>query len=249
MKAVILAAGQGTRLRPLTNDKPKCLVEVAGKPLLEHQLAVMHACGLRDIHIVGGYRADQLDRPELTLHINARFAETNMVATLFAAETIMANESDLIIAYGDIVYEPDVLRKLMACDAPVALAVDLEWHRYWAARMDDPLSDAETLKLTDQNRIIELGKKPKSLDDVQGQYTGLIKIRADHVRKLSEIWRGLDTVGPYDGKDRDNMFMTSFLQHLIDSGWDTRAVFIENGWAEVDCQADLEVATRFWRPL
>lgn len=101
MKAVILAAGQGTRLRPLTNDKPKCLVEVAGKPLLEHQLAAMHACGLRDIHIVGGYRADQLDRPGITLHINRRFAETNMVATLFAAENIMLGESDLIITLSD----------------------------------------------------------------------------------------------------------------------------------------------------
>ena len=161
-------------------------------------------------------------------HANPRFAGTNMVATLFAAENIMSGESDLIISYGDIVYEPDVLRKLMTCDAPVALVVDLKWHRYWAARMDDPLSDAETLILTDQNRIIELGKKPKTLADVQGQYTGLIKFRADHVYKLTEIWHGLDPAGPYDGKDRDNMFMTSFLQHLIDSGWDARAVFIAN---------------------
>jgi choline kinase len=247
MKAIILAAGQGTRLRPLTDDKPKCLVELAGKPLLEHQLETLRARGVEDIHIVGGYRADQLQRPGITLHINERFAETNMVTTLFAAEAVMTGESDLIIGYGDIVYEPRVLATLQAVDAPIALAVDCEWRRYWAARMDDPLSDAETLKLTDGDRVVELGKKPQSYDDIQGQYTGLIKIRADHVAQLPEVWRAMDRDAIYDGKDFANMYMTSFIQHLIDSGWEARAALIDNGWAEVDCEADIAAAPNFWR--
>lgn len=247
MKAFILAAGQGTRLRPLTNDRPKCLVELAGKPLLEHQLAVLRAAGVSDIHIIGGYRADQLRRPDATLHINPRYAETNMVTTLFAAEEEMTADADIIISYGDIVFEPGVLAALIELDAPIALAVDRAWRRYWAARMEDPLVDAETLKLTDGNRVVELGKKPQSYDDIEGQYTGLIKIRADHVAKLPGIWRAMDRDALFDGKDHDNMYMTSFIQHLIDMGWETRAAFIENGWAEVDCQEDLGVATKFCR--
>ena len=247
MKAIILAAGQGTRLRPLTDDKPKCLVELAGKPLLEHQLATLRAGGVDDIHIVGGYRADQLQRPGITLHINECFAETNMVTTLFAAEAVMTGERDLIIAYGDIVYEPRVLAALQAVDAPITLAVDREWRRYWAARMDDPLSDAETLKLTDGDRVVELGKKPQSYEDIQGQYTGLIKIRADHVARLPDVWRAMDHDAIYDGKDFDNMYMTSFIQHLIDSGWEARAALIDNSWAEVDCESDLAAATEFCR--
>ena len=245
MKAIILAAGQGTRLRPLTDDKPKCLVELAGKPLLDHQLEVMRAAGVNDIHVVAGYRADQLDRPEFTRHINKRYAETNMVSTLFAAEPVMSGDSDLIISYGDIVYEPRVLAALQAVDAPIGLAVDREWRRYWAARMDDPLADAETLKLTDGDRVVELGKKPESYEDIQGQYTGLIKIRADHVAQLPEVWRAMDRNATYDGKDYDNMYMTSFIQHLIDSGWEARAALIDNGWAEVDCQDDLGAAPAF----
>ena len=92
MKAIILAAGQGTRLRPLTKNKPKCLVKLAGKSLLDHQLEVLRAAGIYDIHVVAGYRADQLDRPEFTRHINKRFAETNMVNTLFAAESVMTGK-------------------------------------------------------------------------------------------------------------------------------------------------------------
>lgn len=247
MTAIILAAGQGTRLRPLTDDKPKCLVELAGKPLLDHQLEVLRAAGIDDIHVVAGYRADQLDRPDFIRHINERFAETNMVTTLFAAESVMTGNSDLIISYGDIVYEPRVLAALQAVDAPIGLAVDREWRRYWAARMEDPLSDAETLKITDVNRVVELGKKPKSYSDIHGQYTGLIKIRADHVARLPEVWRIMDRNVTYDGKDYDNIYMTSFIQHLIDNGWEARAALIDNGWAEVDCEADLAVAKDFCR--
>jgi L-glutamine-phosphate cytidylyltransferase len=248
MKAIILAAGQGTRLRPLTNNKPKCLVELAGKPLLEHQLATLTSGGIDEIHIVGGYLAEQLKRPDTTLHTNPRFASTNMVATLFAAKDVMNGESDIIIGYGDIVYESRVLEALIASSAPISLAVDREWKRYWAARMDDPLADAETLKLVEGNRIVELGKKPESFADIQGQYTGLIKIRADHVEKLLDVWTAMDRDAYYDGKDFDNMYMTSFIQHLINLGWDTRSAFIENGWAEVDCEDDLAVATQFWKP-
>ena len=248
MKAIILAAGQGTRLRPLTNDKPKCLVEVAGRSLLEHQLRTLKSAGVNDIHIVGGYLADRLCRADTTLHINPRFAETNMVATLFSAESAMTGDVDLIISYGDIVYEPKVLAALIECDSPIGLAVDQEWQRYWAARMDDPLTDAETLKLTDGNRVVELGKKSQSFADIQGQYTGLIKIRADYVLRLAKEWRDLDPHGTYDGKNYDNMYMTSFLQHLINIGWETRAAFIQNGWAEVDNEVDLTVATKFWQP-
>ena len=246
MKAIILAAGQGTRLRPLTKNKPKCLVKLAGKSLLDHQLEVLRAAGIYDIHVVAGYRADQLDRPEFTRHINKRFAETNMVNTLFAAESVMTGENDLIISYGDIVYELRVLVSLLAVAAPIGLVVDRKWRRYWAARMADPLADAETLRLTDGNRVVELGKKPDSYADIQGQYTGLIKIRADHVAKLPVVWSAMDQNATYDGKDYNNMYMTSFIQHLIDSGWETRAAIIENGWAEVDCKDDLSVATDFW---
>ena len=111
--------------------------------------------------------------------------------------------------------------------------------------MADPLADAETLRLTDGNRVVELGKKPDSYADIQGQYTGLIKIRADHVAKLPVVWSAMDQNATYDGKDYNNMYMTSFIQHLIDSGWETRAAIIENGWAEVDCKDDLSVATDF----
>lgn len=245
MLAIILAAGQGTRLRPLTDDKPKCLVELAGRPLLDHQIEVLRDCGVNDIHVVAGYRAEQLDRTDFTRHINERYAETNMVNSLFAAESVMTGQCDLIISYGDIVYEHRMLAALQEVRSPIGLAVDCDWRRYWEARMDNPLADAETLKLTDGDRVVELGKIPKSYADIQGQYTGLIKISAKYVARLPKVWRAMDQTITYDGRNYDNMYMTSFIQHLIDSGWEARAALVDNGWAEVDCQADLVIAKSF----
>ena len=240
MHVIILAAGQGTRLRPYTDDRPKCLVELQGRPLLHRQLDVLRAKGLSDITLIGGYRADRLLDQGVDVVLNPRFAETNMVSTLFCAEARMVEGQDLLIAYGDIIYQPSVLESLLATDAPLAIAIDREWRRFWEIRMEDPLADAETLKLDNNDCIVELGRKPKDYSEVQGQYMGLIKIRGDHVAAFRQAWHQMDRNVMRDGKDFDNMYMTTFLQSLIDSGWTARAAFTDNGWLEVDTVEDLD---------
>src|SRR5687768_9696704 len=85
-KVVILGAGEGIRLRPYTEDRPKCLVEVDGRSLLDRQLDVLRAAGARSVVIVGGYKSEKLQRADVTLRVNPRYAETNMVWSLFCAE-------------------------------------------------------------------------------------------------------------------------------------------------------------------
>ncbi|AZD51861.1 NTP transferase domain-containing protein [Pseudomonas chlororaphis] len=239
MRVIILAAGQGSRLRPFTDDRPKCLVELHGRPLLHRQLEVLRASGLTDIVLVGGYRADCLAGQGVEVLLNPRFAETNMVSTLFCAQEWMVDGEDLLIAYGDIIYEPSVLESLLNTDAPLAISIDRQWRRFWSIRMDDPLSDAETLKLDNEDCITELGKKPVDYSEVQGQYMGLIKVRGDHVAAFKEAWHAMDRTLVRDGKDFDNMYMTTFLQYLIDTQWEARAAFTDNGWLEVDTVDDL----------
>ena len=243
MKAVILVAGQGTRLRPYTDHIPKCMVEFMGKPLLSYQLAALKGAGIDNIVLVGGYKASELNAGDARLLINHRYAETNMVATLFTAADEMDGMDDLLICYGDIIYEPRILEALKACEDPVCVSVDKEWRRMWALRMDNPLDDAETLKLSG-NRVLEIGKKPTGYEDIQGQYMGLIKVRADYVTKIKSFWLDMDRAAHYDGKNFDNMYMTSLLQSFIDTDIPVTAVPVENGWLEVDSVEDLETYTK-----
>ena len=243
-KALILAAGRGTRLAPLTDDKPKCLVELNGLSLLDRQLATLRESGITDVTVIGGYRIECIESTGVPTVVNGEFASSNMVFTLFCASHLMNGAGDLIVSYGDIVYEPRVLKALLACDAPVCVSVDSEWRRYWELRMVEPLADAETLKLDKDGRLLELGKKPRDYGEIQAQYMGLFKVRRDFVPKFITAYETLDPEGPYDGLSRKEMYMTSFLQHLIDNGWMVQSVPVANGWLEVDTMEDLQLYSR-----
>ena len=239
-RALILAAGQGTRLRPLTNNKPKCLVPLAGKSLLARQVKTLQSSGVTNIHIATGFCADQIKELGYETSLNPRYAETNMVETLFSARDFIEQDGDLIIAYGDIVYESENLELLLACNDEIALMIDVKWRDLWSLRLENPLEDAETLVIDDYGYVTELGKKPENYECIQGQYTGLIKIHSDKVQNFIKFYNLMDRGAIYDGKDFDNMYMTSFLQNLIDSGWKAKAVVVESGWLEVDSVGDLE---------
>ena len=170
---VILAAGEGTRLRPYTDDRPKCMVEVDGISLLDRQIEVLHSESIEDIVLVTGYKAERITRPDVIKVLNRRYAETNMVSSLFCAESYMSGGA--LVAYGDIVYSRNILRKLLSASADIAVAIDLDWEVYWHARNENVLDDAETLKLSGDGRILELGRKPISISEIEGQYMGLVK--------------------------------------------------------------------------
>jgi choline kinase len=238
-RALILAAGQGERLRPLTKDKPKCLVELCGKSILERQIRTLNESGVDDIHILTGYQKSKIESIGFPTTYNSRFKHTNMVVSMFKALKFIEKDGDLLISYGDIVFEKKNLDLLLDCDDDIAIMTDIKWLDLWNERMDNPLEDAETLILDKDNYIIELGKKPSNYDQIQGQYTGLIKIKSNKTKELIEFYKSLDRNASYDNKNFDNMYMTTFIQLLINAGWGVKASLVENGWLEIDSVNDL----------
>jgi choline kinase len=240
-KALILAAGQGSRLRPLTNSRPKCLVELAGQTLLSRQVSVLNSQSISDIHVVTGYLGEQIENLGFQTSHNEDFDKTNMVVSLFCAmEFIKSCHEDLIIAYGDIVYNPENLNAMIESNDEISLMIDKNWRDLWSLRLENPLDDAETLKVED-GYVTEIGKKPDGYKDVQGQYTGLIKVRADKIQDLIDFYKSLNQNSIYDGQNFKNMYMTSFIQSLIDTNWKVRAVNVLGGWLEVDTVDDKEL--------
>lgn len=243
MKAIIVAAGQGTRLRPLTDTKPKCMVEYQGKAIIDSILETMFTCNISEVAIVNGYKKEvletYLDDKNIRFFANLRYDTTNMVSTLFCAKEFM--NDDLIISYADIVYDTVVLEKLMLSQGDFNVVVDRCWKELWAQRMENPLEDAETLKIRN-NVIIEIGKKPTSYSEIEGQYIGLIKISRQVIKKIIDFYESLDKKSIYDGQNFDNMYMTTFIQLIIDYLLDITPVFIEGGWVEIDTVDDLNVS-------
>lgn len=239
MKALILAAGEGQRLRPLTSDRPKCLVELFGRPLLAWQLEALAACGITDVALAAGHAAAALAPYGLPMFQNDRYRETNMVESLFAAWPFAAGGSDVLVVYGDIVTEPRIIAAVAASTAPVAVAVDEGWQALWSLRFGNPLTDAETLRLGPEDRIIDVGKRPRSLAEIEGQYMGLFKISAAAVPVVKAFYDRLDRGALYDGQPFERMYMTSFLQAIAEHLMPVRAVRVRHGWLELDRLEDV----------
>ena len=237
MKVIILAAGEGTRLRPFTLDRPKCLVEVDKVSLLDMQLSVLRKEKVEQVVLIGGYLSEMLARSGVELRLNQRYFETNMVWTLFCAEEDFGD--GFILAYGDIVYSREVLRELIVKDGDICVAIDLDWEQYWRARNEDPLDDAETLKMNKNGEITEIGQKPKSLSEIEGQYMGLIKFSSIGVSILKKIFHHSKMTGYLKDKSLEKAFMTDLLQAIIDSGYKVQSVPVHAGWIEVDTVEDL----------
>lgn len=238
LKAIILAAGEGSRLRPYTEDRPKCLVEVEGRALLDRQLEVLAAESVDQVVLIGGYRAEMLQRPNIGLRLNPRFAETNMVWTLFCAEADLNGE--ILLCYGDIVYSRQILHAVLQSRADIAVAIDLDWESYWRARNENPLDDAETLKLDADGRILEIGQKPESLDQIEGQYMGVMKFSPRGVAQLKQRFHAAREAGVLRGKAVEKAYMTDLLQGMIDEGIRLDSVPVRGGWVEIDTVGDLQ---------
>ena len=226
----------------LTGDRPKCLIELAGAALIEHQIATLRAAGIEEIVVVAGYRADALDIPGVTKFQNPRWNETNMVETLFCAEPTFGD--DVVVSYADIVYEPKVLDALLASPHPISVVVDRGWRAYWELRFDAPLSDAESLRLAADETIAEIGNRPSSLDEIEAQYIGLMRFRGpgiDALRRTREAF-GAPRRPWMDERPIDNAYMTDFLMEMILRGDAVHAVPIDGGWLEIDTEHDYAVA-------
>ena len=257
MKVIILAAGQGTRLRPLTDDCPKCMVEVNGKSIIERQLDTMRNCGIKDsdITIVTGYRGDRivelLAETDISIIENPAYETTNMVCSLMCAEGVLTKSEDVLVSYGDIIYNEGILDKILSSYSDSSVVVDDSWYSYWSERCEDPLDDAETLMFDSEDHLIEIGQKTTELEKVQSQYIGLMRFRGDGVRGI------LETVQKAKEKSRngellwrtdrtyEKMYMTDLLQGMIDEGLKLKVVHIHRGWFEVDDTKDLRIAHNY----
>lgn len=244
-KVIILAAGQGTRLRPYTDHVPKCMVQAAGKPLLLWHLDTIEACGIKQIGLVAGYKAEIIIDKRVDKIINEKYKTSNMIISLFCAEKYI--NGNVIIAYGDIVYSTDVLKSLMDDPRDIVVACDEGWESYWSERFEDPLSDAETFIKGPNGTVRSLGKKTKNKADVQGQYIGLIKLSARGCELIKSAYYRAD-VGKFNinnvwdsGRSLEMAYMTDLLNHLASKN-ELYYKSIDRGWVEVDDHTDLEIA-------
>lgn len=235
MNVIILAAGMGTRLRPYTNDKPKALVEVNGRPILDYQLDVFKALEYANISLVTGYKKECFVSYKLKQFHNTEYDQTNMVYSLFQAGDILQQGKPTLICYGDIIFNSRIIKKLLVTPGDICVSADLSWLQLWQERMEDPLKDAESFKMKKgTNQVLELGKPLNNVGDAEAQYMGLIKLSEYGLKSFINLYNSI----PYN--EVKSMYMTDFIQRLIDNGNKVTASIHDEHWYEIDSTQDLE---------
>jgi L-glutamine-phosphate cytidylyltransferase len=233
MKAIILAAGRGTRMKALTEEQPKCLTELKGQSLIEKQLIALRKAGVEEIAIVTGYRRELLLHFNLVEFHNSRWAKSNMVTSLACAELWLQSEP-CIVSYSDIFYSSQAVTSLIICNAFLAVTYDPNWLTLWSERFDDPLLDAETFRLYPNETLAEIGNTPKTIDEVEGQYMGLLRFTPQSWNEVQQILNDLDSA------TSDKIHMTGMLQKVIEAKrLSVAAIPYYGDWGEVDSEDDL----------
>jgi L-glutamine-phosphate cytidylyltransferase len=252
-RGVFVAAGMGRRLLPYTDEMPKCLVPVRGRPILVRALEAFRAHGVSDMVVVRGYRAEVLDRRRAELGPGVRFVENldyqrnNILHSLFCAEPDL--DGPFLFTYSDIVFAPEVVGSLMDAPGDICLVVDREYATVYEGRTEHPLSEAEVCRLDDHGNVAAVGKRAVPPEQAFGEFIGLAKLSAVGARALLDAWRRLSR--QYAGRDDapfqraprwQTAYLTDLLQYLIDAGFPLTPVVIEGRWREIDTVQDLERA-------
>ncbi len=243
MKAIIIAAGQGTRLRPHTADRAKCMVEVNGRALLHRQVDALRAAGVDDIVVIRGYKARTVQAPGVRYVDNHAYASHNILESLMSAGDELAG--DVIVSYGDIFYRPEIAAALMRSYLPGTLVVDRAWADIYDGRDDHPVAQAELCELSDFGLITRVGKHVGP-ENAFGEFIGLARFSAPLLARLMARYlqakgRGLDA--PYGTAPSLRMaYLTDLLNDGIGHGEAIGVLATDGGWREIDTVQDLERA-------
>lgn len=250
MRAVVIGAGRGSRLGPETNEVPKTLVPVMGRPMLEWILEALAEAGFarKDVIFIAGYREEVIRAryPELTIVRNDDWENNNILLSLLCAREHLAD--GFLSTYADIVYDGAIAQKLAESPHDLSLGCDTAWRRRYVDRTLHPESDAEKLR-AEGSRVVELGRTIVS-EAAQGEFIGVLKASA---RGAAELVESFDEVRAAfrgkvfrEGRTFERAYLVDLLEHMLQAGVTMHREDTAGAYMEIDTLEDLRHAAQWW---
>jgi choline kinase len=246
MNAIILSAGEGTRLRPETISIPKGMIKLFDKSLLEMQIDIFKKCSINDISIVTGYLADKITFPSINYFKNENYSSTAGNESIFCAKEKL--QDCTIITYGDLVFEKAVIDQVIDFNGDIGVATEMNWLPTYQNRSQHPLSQADNV-LIKNGKITEMRKNIQKPDSKIGEFAGIVKLSKNGsdilLKKLNELHKS------HNGKFHNasslkQSIIPDMIQELIDSEINVEPIYVSGKWCEIDTPQDLEIARKMF---
>ena len=247
MNAIILAAGEGTRLRPETISIPKGMVKLFDKSLLEMQIDIFKKCSINDISIVTGYLADKITFPSINYFKNENFSSTAGNESIFCAKEKL--QDCTIITYSDLVFEKAIMDQIIDFKGDIGIAVELDWKPHYDGRTLHEMSEADNVLFDKEGNILEIRKNIQKPDSEIGEFVGIVKLSRKGSNMFLEKYSELEV--SHQGKFHNapslkRSIIPDMLQELIDSGINVEPIYVSGKWCEIDTPQDLQKARKLF---
>lgn len=250
--AVIIAAGFEEALMPLIEDRPKAMLEIKGKTILERQVQALNDCGVKDVVVVRGYHKEQINLPNIRYYDNDRFRDTGELVSLFLAESEMSRR--FLFLYSDIIFDPAILEKLLKSEAVVSVVVDRAWgdHPHSQAEVQTrqpdlvvthhpPQKGYRFLAMNEGTTLARVGRL-LPLNEADGEFIGLAMFSEEGARLLRTVYhqsqQRFHNRHFHEAESLEKAAFTDMLQEIIDCGGTVASVDIYKGWLEIDTFED-----------
>ena len=248
MKAIIIAAGLGSRLKPYTNEIPKPLVKIGNKTILQSQLHIFNSLGIKDTYIIVGYKKEKFKYKKINYIYKVQFKKNNILESLFCASSEM--NSECIISYSDIIFKKNVVKKLIKSKEDISILVDTNWKKIYKGRTLHPISQAENVSF-DKNFFAKKTGKQLSEKQSDGEFIGMVKLNANGCKIFKKYYqiakKKYKSKKFYNAKTFKKAYLTDFFNFLIHHKINIKCVNIKNNWMEIDTTQDYKIAQNFFK--
>lgn len=248
VRAIIIAAGMSSRLMELTDDKPKCMLAIGGKTILQRQIETFNECGIDEITVITGYKKEVINYTGVKYIYNQNYRRNNILESLMYAESDM--DGEFIATYSDILFQRSVLEKLLESKADISVVIDTRWRSRYKNRFQHPIEEAEKVIVID-NKMAAIGKVINP-NEAYGEFIGLAKfsttgaeiLKTNYKRVVTQFGNTQFHSAPSVGK----AYLTDMFQELVDTGYTVSNIGIEGQWMEIDTIEDINRARKQWGP-
>ena len=260
MKAIIVAAGIGSRLGELTKNTTKSLVNVNDKTILEHQISIFKKLGINNITVIIGPYSEQYHFENISFIRDKKYMEHDILSSFMLASSIM--DDDVIVSYGDVIFDENILKPLVDFDGLIGLGIDFDWEKNYEGENKHLKYEATVGQIKNDVcvRIVDGRELKKSTNEsisslknsenvTIGEFVGLMRLSKNGCSAFTKTYEKI--INTHTGKFHEadsihNAYFTDMLQELIDNDVKILPISVKGKWCEIDTMQDLKNAEKIF---